>query len=367
MVRRKERTGPRFGNEYDDFGKFSERGVESIYLADIDVGERYRTPTKESIDRMAMSMKEIGLQSPICIRGIPVLDKRGEELGLNWVLVAGATRLAAAKQLGWEKIDAFAIFDSDDIDSKLREIAENLHRTELTAQERAEQITDWVRLRKQRNIRQLDEKEDKRGRPTEGKSDAAKELGMSEPAVRRAVKIGGLSEEAKQVAQEEGLDDNQAALLEAAEKETPEEQVDHLKNRDKIKAAEYEKRITTDSQADDNPPNKIVPVVQYAEREDPEPIRPVVTITSPDPDDGLSTWDRLVAAWEAATIEEQDRLLTDYANIRDIPVRPGRPSTIEQMKAEAPAKGANDDIPATPAPPPAAAADAGPVPEFLRR
>jgi hypothetical protein len=53
--------------------------------------------------------------------------------------------LAAFKILGIEKIDCI-VLDGDEVDGRLVEIAENLHRAELTAQERAEQIAEWVRL-----------------------------------------------------------------------------------------------------------------------------------------------------------------------------------------------------------------------------
>jgi ParB-like chromosome segregation protein Spo0J len=60
-------------------------------------------------------------------------------------LVAGAHRLAAAKQLGWDNIECFILRDELDDQSRLWEIAENLHRAELTALEKSELTDEWVK------------------------------------------------------------------------------------------------------------------------------------------------------------------------------------------------------------------------------
>jgi ParB family chromosome partitioning protein len=89
----------------------------------------------------------------------------------------------------------------------------NLHRAELSALERDEQVALWVHLSAEK-VRQLDEPLPGGRQPNEkGQSKAARELGISEPDARRAVRVAGLSDEAKQVAREVGLDDNRAALL----------------------------------------------------------------------------------------------------------------------------------------------------------
>src|SRR3546814_18232867 len=61
------------------------------------------------------------------------------------VLVAGRHRLAAAAKLGWEEIDCIYVA-LDEVDRRLWEIAENLHRAELTALARDQHIAAWVRL-----------------------------------------------------------------------------------------------------------------------------------------------------------------------------------------------------------------------------
>ena len=76
-----------------------------------------------------------------------------------------------------------------DVDAKLWEIAENLHRAELTVQERSEHVAEWVRLAEQKQSAQL---APKGHRPRGGMNDAARELKLTRQKVRRAVKIDSI-------------------------------------------------------------------------------------------------------------------------------------------------------------------------------
>lgn len=89
----------------------------------------------------------------------------------------------------------------DEIDRQMREVAENLHRAELTALEHDEHIAKWVELvgAKQEVLSQVGSKP-QGGRPEGGVRAAARELGLSQSDANRAVKVGKLSPEAKQVA-----------------------------------------------------------------------------------------------------------------------------------------------------------------------
>lgn len=72
---------------------------------------------------------------------------------------------------------------------------------ELTAQQRAEQIAEWIRLTEEKQeliSRQLGEKKEGRGRPEGGRAAATREIGVSETQARRAEKIASLSDEAKE-------------------------------------------------------------------------------------------------------------------------------------------------------------------------
>ena len=64
---------------------------------------------------------------------------------------------------------------------------------------------------------------------------AARELGMSEIDVRRSLKVASLTPEAKEAAQQLGLDDNRSAMLKAADY-PPELQADALREIAKAKS-----------------------------------------------------------------------------------------------------------------------------------
>ena len=63
-----------------------------------------------------------------------------------------------------------------------------------------------------------------------GEREAARQLGLSQPDVHRAIKVASITPEAQQAAHEVGLADNRSALLEAASKPA-EEQAAYLRER----------------------------------------------------------------------------------------------------------------------------------------
>lgn len=111
-------------------------------------------------------------------------------------------------------------FEADnELEAKRWEIAENLHRSELTALERDQQVAEWIRLTEEAEKVAQDAplKEPGKGRGSKGGvRAAARELGIDRDDARRAVKVSSLTDEAKETAREVGLDDNRSALLRAA-------------------------------------------------------------------------------------------------------------------------------------------------------
>lgn len=198
--------------------------VEPIDIEIIDVLAGHRCPDGESVVRLAASIERIGLRTPVTVRYMP---DRPSTSGTDdsYVLVTGAHRLAAVRKLGWTKIDCF-VSDCDEVDAQLWEISENLHRAELTALERDEQIAKWVCLVEQRKPAQSAPVSAKGGRGVEGGvNKASRELGIERTDVQRAVRVAAIAPEAKQAAREAGLDDNRSAMLTAAKERTPEAQV----------------------------------------------------------------------------------------------------------------------------------------------
>jgi len=199
------------------------------------VGER-RSLQKDKVADLVESIRTLGLLSPIAVRQV---GKTKEASGTSedsrpYQLVYGLHRLTAVRQLGWKEIPCRVFSSSevklgmphlsdmadDDRHALMAEIAENLHRAELTALERAEHVAHWLKLKwgaQQPSIQTSSGAKNKgRGRPQGGRSAAAREIGISEPDARRSEKIAALPDEAKAEAKVLGLDDNQAALLKAA-------------------------------------------------------------------------------------------------------------------------------------------------------
>lgn len=117
----------------------------SIHPSDIEIGERHRALSNDAVKRLAESMADIGLRHPISVRIVEEMMVDGHLTAGVPVLVAGAHRLAAAKLLGWDKIDCIEV-EGDEIAAELWEIAENLHRLDLTKEQRDAHIRRYAEL-----------------------------------------------------------------------------------------------------------------------------------------------------------------------------------------------------------------------------
>jgi ParB/RepB/Spo0J family partition protein len=170
-----------------------------------------------AVKRLADSIDKIGLRHPITVR----------EKGDRYVLVAGRHRIEAYKKMDIEHIPATIVKMTND-DARLWEIAENLHRAELTKLERDDNIAEWIKIT-ERVSSQVGKKLE--GRPEGGVNAAARELGIPKNDAYRAVQVSSLSDEAKDAARETGLDNNRSALLDAASKPTVAEQVAEIHRR----------------------------------------------------------------------------------------------------------------------------------------
>ena len=122
----------------------ADRMIASVPVAKIRVGERSRALREDALASLIESIKTIGLKTPISVR----VDESSREE--RYLLVAGRHRLEACRRLGVTHIDA-RIVDLDGVRRKLWEIAENLHRAELTVAERSEHIAEWIRLVEERD------------------------------------------------------------------------------------------------------------------------------------------------------------------------------------------------------------------------
>jgi ParB-like chromosome segregation protein Spo0J len=162
-----------------------------ITIDDIDIPAGRREVNAAAVKKLADSIDQIGLRHPITVR----------EKGDRYVLVAGRHRLEAYRKMEIEHIPAVIVKMTND-EARLWEIAENLHRAELTNLEKAESIEEW---------RTITERQVRNGsapsQPKEaGVRKTAEALGVDEKTVRNAEKIASILPEAKQVAVEVGVD-----------------------------------------------------------------------------------------------------------------------------------------------------------------
>ena len=203
--------------------------IDDVVIEGVHVPARHRPVVREAVDALALSIAEVGLRTPISV----YQDEDGEVH-----LVTGLHRLRACEKLGWDMIPAVFLDAEDANDRERWEIAENLHRAELTAQQRAEHVARWVALTNQKVPRQVVGKPSG-GRPEGGAAAASRELGLGERDVQRAVKIASMDPEAKEAARVAGLDDNQSALLEVARAPAGEQvaKVEEVRSRREVAAS----------------------------------------------------------------------------------------------------------------------------------
>jgi ParB/RepB/Spo0J family partition protein len=194
---------------------------------DIIVPAGRRPINQQSVKRLADSIEKLGLRHPITVRSH----------GDKYYLVAGLHRMEACRKLGRPGVMANILTMGKD-EARMWEIAENLHRADLTKLQRDEQIAEWVRLV---SVKLTETKRE--GRPG-AVAAAARELGVEESDVRRALQVDDLSDEAKDAAVEVGLDDNRSALLAAAAETTSEAQTSKIIDL----AASKKNKVTDDPQ-----------------------------------------------------------------------------------------------------------------------
>ena len=161
-----------------------------------------RAIDEKAVVALAESIKSIGLKTPITVRPMQIVVNC--QLKDGYEVVSGQHRLEAVKMLGLEEIECF-VTEDDETACRMWEISENLHRAELPQVERDKLVAEWCRLvGKEDKPRQLDEVS-RGGRGNKGgEREAARQLGLSQPDVHRAIKVASLSPEAQQVAHEVG-------------------------------------------------------------------------------------------------------------------------------------------------------------------
>ena len=119
--------------------------IEQVDPTAIVIPRRLRAADPAKIKQIGESMAAMGLQQPITVWS----PKDGD-----CELIAGAHRLQAAVDLGWDWIDVVFHDDWSEVDRQLWEIDENLMRAELSPTEMAEHLAKREELWGQRTAAQ---------------------------------------------------------------------------------------------------------------------------------------------------------------------------------------------------------------------
>ena len=158
--------------------------TETLPIDRIQVGPLHRSLSQETVAVLANSMKEIGLQTPITVWAN----------GDDPLLVTGLHRLEAGKKLDWDSIPV-SFVTMDETGREMWEISENLHRADLTKEERDKHIRRYAALLEERKLissqnavkLKTDENPKGAGRPVGTTGQIANETGLSKDTVRRAL------------------------------------------------------------------------------------------------------------------------------------------------------------------------------------
>jgi ParB family chromosome partitioning protein len=209
---------------------------ELVHLDQVDFSDNARPTNADKVAGLVRSIRLLGLQS-----APTVIERDG-----RYKLVSGRHRVEAMRVIGRDPIPV-RVADFDDVEAQLWRISENLHRNELSALERAEQVTEFARLSQEKADAAKAETQaaqvahpdrsagkveaDAKRYEQRGDSLASRDLGLSRDEVRRARAIAALPDVVKAKAADLGLDRNQSALLDAAKAPTPQAQVETLERR----------------------------------------------------------------------------------------------------------------------------------------
>lgn len=179
----------------------------TIRIDSVRVGASRRKTEKAKVSALAESIALIGLRTPITVLPADAEGRHG--------LVTGRNRLEACRLLG--HVEIAAEVEADKLVAQLWEIAENFHRSELTAIQRSALVGRWMklaaRMRKGATGGTLGgvQPHDR------GVSGVSRALGIPRSTAQLAINVAEhLSEPAKREAERLGLAKNMRALSSAA-------------------------------------------------------------------------------------------------------------------------------------------------------
>ena len=166
---------------------------KKIELSQISPNPKNARKTFNDIQRLADSIKTVGLQQPIVV----CPSEEGK-----YVIVAGERRFRACQLLKWHDVDC-RVEECDSETAELAGLVENIERQNLTAKEKKDKILE-LRSSSHLSNRSL-----------------AKEVGVSEAYIRKLLKLENLAPEIKEKIENKEI--SQAAGLKMAENHNTQE------------------------------------------------------------------------------------------------------------------------------------------------
>jgi ParB/RepB/Spo0J family partition protein len=162
-----------------------------VPLQDIYIGKRFRTETIDikQLEELVADFKnpEIGQLTPITIRPV---NEDEQELGVKqpWALVAGGRRTAAGWMAGWTHIEAYAKDTMTELQHRIAELYENIHRVDLSWKEQSDLRAEILALRRIQN-------------PGITQTEVAREIGESPATFSRNIEASEALKEHPELAQ----------------------------------------------------------------------------------------------------------------------------------------------------------------------
>lgn len=212
---RKKKIKKRSGLGQKPGQKKPSRELRSVAVDWIHVPAGRRPLDLIEVEKLAASIKTLGLQNPIQV----FFTRKG--LSGKYILIAGHHRLEAVKSLGKREIACW-VEEGDRRRFRMLELTENATRNDLTALVLAEQTAELAILLQDEDVSRHDVAKGK-GRPQGLASRIAKKVpvkGKNTAAkvrnVQRGLQIASLTPQAKAAAKRLGLDNNATALRAAA-------------------------------------------------------------------------------------------------------------------------------------------------------
>lgn len=196
---------------------------ELIAIELIEVGERLRAVDPNHVEVLADSIRQRGrVLQPITVSK----HYADQALRPTYVLLAGAHRVEAAKVAGLREIPAEIIHVTDQLQSRLIEIDENLLRHELNPLDRAvflaerKRIYEAIHPEVKKGAKNQHSKGDLLNEKISFSKDAAEKTGLGERAIQMAVSIAnGLTPEVRKRLAGTSFSKNQSELLLLAKQE----------------------------------------------------------------------------------------------------------------------------------------------------